>query len=64
MVNLFTKCIPAHVAEKYYTIEKLTSKLQGTANIVFFYNPYLFIANLFTKHIPTHLAKKTMLGRS
>ena len=42
---------------KNILIKKLTSKLQRTANVVFFYYPYLFIANLFNKQIPTCVAE-------
>ena len=38
MANLFTKHLPTPVAEKYYTIKKLTSKLQLTATNIGFIN--------------------------
>ena len=38
MVNLFNKYLLTRVAEKYYTLKKLTSKSQRTAvNIGFIY---------------------------
>ena len=38
MANLFSKHLPACVAEKYYTTKKLTSKLQRTAANIGFIN--------------------------
>ena len=38
MANLFTKYLPTCVAEKYYTIKKLTSKLQRTTTNLGFIN--------------------------
>ena len=36
MANLFTKLIPTSVAKNFYTMKKLTSKLQRTVNNLFF----------------------------
>ena len=57
IVNLFIKYIPIRVAEKYYTMKKLTSKLQRTGNLVFLFYRFLIVANLLTKHTPTRVTE-------